>query len=64
MPVTRILVTNDGKVIVEGINYVGGQCLADLKKLQEVLRLLGVEVKVESQKLKPEVQTTYEVAEQ
>lgn len=67
MPVTRILVTNDGKVIAEGIGYIGKQCLKDLEKLKEALKQYGIEVKVETQQLKPEAHvevTTYEAIQQ
>ena len=58
MPITRILVTNDGKVVVEGIGYVGNSCIVDLQRIQQVLESLGVEVKVEMQQKKPEAYAT------
>ena len=54
MPTTRVMVTKDGKVVVEGIGYVGDQCLSDLAKIQQVLASLGVQVKIEMQQKKPE----------
>ncbi len=63
MPVTRVLVTNEGKVVVEGINYSGDQCLQDLQKLVEALKGLGVEINVELQRRKPEAQAVSEVIE-
>lgn len=54
MPITRIMVTSDGKVVVEGIGYIGDSCLVDLQRIQQVLESLGVEVKIEFQQKKPE----------
>ena len=54
MPTTRILVTKDGKVVVEGIGYTGDQCLADLQQLLEALKALGVNASIEVQQRKPE----------
>ncbi|RLE48466.1 MAG: hypothetical protein DRJ18_01935 [Candidatus Methanomethylicota archaeon] len=56
MPTTRVLIRNDGKVVIEGINYVGNQCLVDLQRLQDMLKSLGVEVNIEAQRKKPEAQ--------
>jgi len=54
MPVIRILVTNNGKIVVEGIGYIGKTCLADLEKLQNLLKSFGVETEIKEQQLKPE----------
>jgi len=62
MPTTRVLITNDGKVIVEGIGYIGDQCLVDLQKLQEALKSLGIEINIEFQQKKPEAYVAEEVA--
>ena len=66
MPTTRIMVTKDGKVVVEGIGYVGDECLADLAKIQQVLSSLGVQVNVEIQQKKPEayISSSREVVKQ
>ncbi|RLE62486.1 MAG: hypothetical protein DRJ47_10595 [Thermoprotei archaeon] len=62
MPVTRILITNDGKIVVEGIGYVGDQCLIDLQKLKNALQSLGIDVDIEMQQKKPEAYMSTEVA--
>ena len=62
MPVTRVLITNDGKVIVEGIGYVGRQCLVDLQKLREALQRYGINTDIEMQQEKPEAYVSEEVA--
>ncbi len=54
MPTTRILITNDGKVIAEGIGYIGDECLRDLQRLQEILKSLGIELNIEMQRRKEE----------
>lgn len=54
MPVTRVIITKDGKVVIEGIGYTGRACLKDLQELLERLKLLGIIVKIEKQELKPE----------
>ena len=60
MPRTLILVRNDGKVIVEGVDYVGDECLRDLQRLQEALRQFGVDVDIVEQRKKPEAYITQE----
>ena len=60
MPTTRVLVTRDGKIVVEGIGYIGDQCLADLQRLQQALASLGVEAKIEVQQKKPEAYAMHE----
>jgi len=54
MPTTRVMVTKDGKVVVEGIGYIGDSCLIDLQHLQEALKSLGIDVNIEMQQKKPE----------
>jgi len=54
MPRTLILVRNDGRIIVEGVDYIGDECLRDLQRLQEVLRQFGIEVDIVEQHKKPE----------
>ncbi|MCC6055242.1 MAG: DUF2997 domain-containing protein [Desulfurococcaceae archaeon] len=54
MPTTRIVVTKDGRVYIEGINYVGEQCLKDLEKILSALKSVGINVSIESIQLKPE----------
>jgi len=54
MPTTRVLITKDGKIVVEGIGYVGDQCMVDLQMLQQALKQLGVEAKIEAHQKKPE----------
>ncbi len=55
MPTTRVIITRDGKVIIEGVGYQGQACLVDLQKLLQALNQLGVKVRVEKQELKPEI---------
>jgi len=62
MPVTRVLVTKDGSIVVEGIGYAGDVCLQDLQRLAEALRRYGIDVKVEQQQRKPEAQVSREVS--
>jgi len=54
MPTTRVVVTKDGRVVIEGIGYVGDQCLKDLEKILSVLKSMGINVSIESIQLKPE----------
>jgi len=54
MPTTRILITKDGKIVVEGVGYIGDSCLRDLNKLLEALKKYGINAKVEIQQRKPE----------
>jgi len=54
MPTTRIVITRDGKVFIEGINYVGEQCLKDLEKILSALKSVGINVSIENIQLKPE----------
>jgi len=54
VPRTLILIRNDGKIVVEGIDYVGEECLRDLQRLQEALRQFGVDVDIVEQHKKPE----------
>ena len=67
MPSIRVLITRDGKITIEGIGYVGKQCLTDLKRLQELLQGFGVHTDIEQQQLKPEAHQSVvreEVAEE
>ena len=64
MPTTRIMITKDGKVVVEGLNYIGDECLADLQKIQQVLASLGVQVSIEMQQKKPEAYISKEAVRQ
>jgi len=54
MPTTRILITKDGKIVIEGVDYIGNNCLRDLNKLLEALKKYGINAKVEVQQRKPE----------
>jgi len=54
MPITRILIDRKGKIVVEGIDYVGDACLKDLNRLLEALKKYGVNAKIEIQQKKPE----------
>jgi len=54
MPTTRIVISKDGRVYIEGINYVGDQCLKDLERILIALRSLGINVNIESIQLKHE----------
>jgi len=54
MPTTRILITKDGKIVIEGIDYIGDACLKDLNRLIEALKKYGINVKIEIQQKKPE----------
>ena len=54
MPVTRVLITRDGRVIIEGIGYRGDECLVDLEKVERGLRALGVDINVLSHERKRE----------
>ena len=54
MPVTRVFITRDGKIVVEGIGYMGPRCEEDAEKLQQLLQRLGVEVRIEARERKPE----------
>jgi len=54
MPITRILIDRKGKIVVEGIDYVGDACLKDLNRLLEALKKYGINVKIEIQQKKPE----------
>ena len=54
MPTTRVVITKDGRIFVEGIGYVGEQCLYDLRRLHEALKSYGIDVKIEQQQKKPE----------
>ena len=58
MPRTTIFVRNDGKIIIEGIDYIGEECLRDLQQLQQILQQLGVEVDIIEQHRKPEAYVT------
>ena len=62
MPTTRIVVTKDGRVYIEGINYVGEQCLKDLERILIALRSLGVNVNIESIQLKHEARQAQRMA--
>jgi len=53
MPTTRIVVTKDGRVVIEGIGYIGEQCLKDLEKILSALKSMGINVSIESIQLKP-----------
>jgi hypothetical protein len=54
MPTTRIVITRDGKVFIEGINYIGDQCLKDLEKILIALKSMGLNISIENTQLKPE----------
>jgi len=58
MPTTRILITRDGKIVVEGIDYIGNACIRDLNRLLEALKKYGVNAKIEIQQKKPEAYAT------
>ena len=60
MPITRIVISKDGRVIVEGIGYTGKVCLQDLQRLVEALRQFGIDVNIEQQQLKPEAHAVEE----
>ena len=64
MPTTRILITKDGKIVIEGINYVGDECLNDLAKIQQALSSLGIQVSIEMQQKKPEAYISKEAVKQ
>jgi len=53
MPTTRVVVTKDGRVVIEGIGYIGEQCLKDLEKILSALKSMGINVSIESIQLKP-----------
>ncbi|RLG50047.1 MAG: hypothetical protein DRN90_00290 [Thermoproteota archaeon] len=63
MRTTRVLVGKDGKVVIEGINYSGNQCLMDLKKLIDALSKVGIKVHIEVQHRKPEANIVLEGSE-
>ena len=54
MPQILIKINRDGKVEIEGVGYIGKECLIDLNKILQALREYGIEVKIEKQELKPE----------
>ena len=54
MPKTRIIITEDGKVIIEGIGYIGDECIMDLTRIVNELKTLGVEVNIQETKMKEE----------
>jgi len=58
MPITRILIDRKGKIVVEGIDYVGDACLKDLNRLLEALKKYGINAKIEIQQKKPEAYAT------
>jgi len=63
MPTTRVIITNDGRVLIEGVGYVGDACLADLQRILDTLRAFGIEAKVEVQQRKPEALVSTPVAQ-
>jgi len=63
MPATRIIIGRDGKITIEGVGYIGEQCLLDLQRLIETLKLLGVEIKIEHLQKKPEAEISTTEAE-
>uniref|UniRef100_A0A7J2U4E1 DUF2997 domain-containing protein n=1 Tax=Ignisphaera aggregans TaxID=334771 RepID=A0A7J2U4E1_9CREN len=62
MPTTRIVITRDGKVFIEGINYIGDQCLKDLEKIINALKAVGVNMSIEFIQLKQEAKQGQRVA--
>ena len=62
MPTTRIVITRDGKVFIEGINYVGEQCLKDLEKILSELKSMGINVSIENIQLKHEARQAQRAA--
>jgi len=62
MPTTRIIVSKDGRVYIEGVNYVGDQCLKDLERILNALKAMGINVNIESIQLKQEVRQGQRVA--
>jgi len=49
----RVLVRSS-KIVIEGLGYSDATCLRDLEKLVNALRNLGLDLRIEDQKLKPE----------
>jgi hypothetical protein len=62
MPTTRIVVTKDGKVFIEGIGYAGQECLKDLEKIINALKVMGININIESIRLKQEARQGQRVA--
>jgi hypothetical protein len=62
MPTTRIIISKDGKIYIEGIGYIGQECLKDLEKIINSLRSLGINVNIESIQLKQEARQGQRVA--
>ena len=54
MSITRIIIHKDGKITIEGIGYVGKECLKDLKTILELLKQYGIDTDIETQELKQE----------
>ena len=54
MPVLRIFIDKNGKIVFDAEGYTGRACLDDLNKVVELLKEYGVDVKIEQQQLKPE----------
>ena len=63
MPVTRILVDRNGRIVIEGIGYQGDECLTDLRIIAEALARLGVKLDVETHQRKQEAYTALEDTE-
>jgi len=51
---TRFIIKKDGSVEIEGIGFIGNNCLKELEKLIEALKQYGIEIRIEKQQLKPE----------
>ncbi len=49
-----IKVSKDGKVSVDFNGFVGKECFAERTRLEEILRRLGIDTKVEEEVKKPE----------
>jgi hypothetical protein len=62
MPTTRVIVTKDGRVVIEGIGYAGQECLKDLEKILIALRSLGINVNIENIQLKSETRQAQRAA--
>ena len=54
MPTTRVIIARNGKVVIEGIGYIGDACLADAEALVEALRRYGINVDIKQVERKEE----------
>jgi len=54
MPKIRILIQKDGKVIIDAEGFIGGKCLEETKKLEELLKGYGINLNVQERHLKQE----------